>query len=150
MDATRGAQPHRSRLMRSAGAVGLALAVVAGGSIVAVRAQSPDASGAATGTKHVSILDRDMTDEEIAAAVAEEGGLVIANWTYTANDEIIKQFTQYVKDNYGADIAVTYEGTQAPNIYLTNLYTAQAAGNPAPYDVMNIEENYWADAMQHD
>jgi spermidine/putrescine-binding protein len=107
------------------------------------------ASAPAAATKHVSILNKDMTDEEIRAEVAKEGSIVIANWTYTANDEIIKQFTQYVKDNYGADIKVTYEGTQAPTAYLTSLYAAQAAGNAAPYDVMNIEENYWADAMQN-
>ena len=109
---------------------------------------SPAASG--TATKHVSIVNWDMTDEEIRAEVAKEGSIVIANWTYTANDEIIKQFTKYVKDNYGADIKVDYEGTQAPTTYLTNLYAAQKAGNPSPYDVMNIEENYWADAVAHD
>ena len=78
--------------------------------------ESPSAAGQAT--KHVSILNKDMTDEEIRAEVAKEGSIVIANWTYTANDEIVKQFTQYVKDNYGADIKVDYEGTQAPTTYL--------------------------------
>ena len=111
---------------------------------------APSAAGSAAATKHVSILNKDMTDAEIRAEVAKEGSIVIANWTYTANDEIVKQFTKYVKDNYGADIKVTYEGTQAPTTYLTNLYAAQKAGNPSPYDVMNIEENYWADAMGHD
>ncbi len=108
---------------------------------------APSAAGSTAATKHVSILNKDMTDAEIRAEVAKEGSIVIANWTYTANDEIVKQFTKYVKDTYGADVKVTYEGTQAPTVYLTNLYAALKAGNPSPYDVMNIEENYWADAM---
>ena len=52
-----------------------------------------------------------MTDEEIKAAIAAEGSLVVGNWTYTANDELVKQFQKYVKDTYGADIKLTYEGT---------------------------------------
>jgi spermidine/putrescine-binding protein len=101
-------------------------------------------------TKHVSILDRDLTDEQIRAEVAREGSLIVANWTYTANDTLVSQFTQYVKDTYGADIQFTYEGSQAPSTYLTNLYAARQGNNPAPYDVMAIEENYWAEAMDND
>lgn len=109
---------------------------------------TPAPSGGGGGpTKHVSILNKDMTDDEIKAEIKKEGSLVVANWTYTANDELVKQFTQYVKDTYGADIQFTYEGSQAPSTYLTNLYAAQKAGNPSPYDVMAIEENYWAEAM---
>ncbi|MBI3287050.1 MAG: extracellular solute-binding protein [Chloroflexi bacterium] len=100
-------------------------------------------------TVHVSILNRDMTRDEIVAAIQEEGGLVVANWTYTANDELVNQFQKYVRDSYGVNITLTYEGSQAPSTYLTNLYAAQAAGNPPPYDVMAIEENYWADAVAH-
>src|SRR5215813_423460 len=96
-------------------------------------AAAPSGGGA---TKHVSILNKDMTDDEIKAEITKEGSLVVANWTYTANDELVKQFTQYVKDTYGADIQFTYEGSQAPSVYLTNLYAAQKAGNPSPYDVM--------------
>lgn len=111
---------------------------------------TPAPTGSAGGpTKHVSILNKDMTDDEIKAEIKKEGSLVVGNWTYTANDELIKQFTQYVKNTYGADIKFDYEGTQAPTTYLTPLYAAQKAGNPSPYDVMAIEENYWADAMEH-
>jgi spermidine/putrescine-binding protein len=104
---------------------------------------------AAAGTKHVSIVNKDMTDDEIKAAVAQEGSLVVANWTYTANDELVKQFKAYVKTTYGADIQFTYEGSQAPSAYLTKIYAAQTGGNPSPYDVMAVEENYWSDAMSH-
>ena len=110
--------------------------------------QSPGAGGGAT--KHVAILNKDMTDAEIKAEIEKEGSLIVGNWTYTANDELVKQFTQYVKETYGADIEFTYEGSQAPSVYLTNLYAAQKAVNPAPYDVLAIEENYWAEAMAND
>ncbi|MBI3762485.1 MAG: extracellular solute-binding protein [Chloroflexi bacterium] len=108
---------------------------------------APSGGGGGGATKHVSILNKDMTDDEIKAEIKKEGSLVVANWTYTANDELVKQFKQYVKDTYGVDVEFTYEGSQAPSTYLTNLYAAQKAGNPSPYDVMAIEENYWAEAM---
>jgi spermidine/putrescine-binding protein len=139
-------------LVRSAArpwaAIGASVALLIVVSAGPLAAQSPSASGG--GTVHVSIVNQDMTHDQIAAAIAAEGSLIVGNWTYTANDELVKQFTQYVKDTYGVDIQFTYEGSQAPSTYLTNLYTAQRAGNPAPYDVLAIEENYWAEAMQND
>jgi spermidine/putrescine-binding protein len=137
----------------------IALVVTACSTPAATSAPSAPASGpasagappsAAAGTKHVAILNKDMTDDEIKAEIAKEGSLVVANWTYTANDELVKQFKEYVKTTYGADIQFTYEGSQAPNIYLQNLAAAKAGGNPAPYDVMAVEENYWADATDQD
>jgi spermidine/putrescine-binding protein len=129
-------------LASSGGAVASAIASAAG---------SPAASGsAAAGTKHVSILNKDMTDDEIKAEIAKEGSVVVGNWTYTANDELVKQFQKYVKDTYGADVTLTYEGSQQPSTYLTKLAAAKTGGNPAPYDVLAIEENYWADAMDQD
>jgi spermidine/putrescine-binding protein len=113
-------------------------------------ASSAASPSAAAGTKHVSILNKDMTDEEIKAAIASEGSVVVGNWTYTANDELTKQFQQFVKDTYGADITLTYEGTQQPSTYLTKLAAAKQGGNPAPYDVIAVEENYWADAVDQD
>ncbi len=110
-------------------------------------APASQAASAAAGTVHVSIVNKDMTPDDVKAAVAKEGSIVVANWTYTANDELVKQFKAYVKTTYGADIQFTYEGSQAPSVYLTNLYAAQKGGNPSPYDVMAIEENYWSEAM---
>ncbi|MCK6626895.1 MAG: extracellular solute-binding protein [Anaerolineae bacterium] len=98
----------------------------------------------------VSILNKEMTKAEIAEAIAAEGSVVVGNWTYTANDELVNQFQQYVKATYGVDVTLTYEGSQSPSVYLTNLYAAQKAGSAAPYDVLAIEENYWADAMKQD
>lgn len=89
-----------------------------------------------------------MTDDEIKAAIAKEGSLTVGNWTYAATDELVKQFQQYVKDTYGADIKLNYVGTQSPSEYLTKLAAAKQAGNPAPYDVIAVEENYWYDADQ--
>ena len=113
-------------------------------------ASAPTATGAApstaANTKHVAIVNKDMTDDEIKAAIAAEGSVVVGNWTYTANDELVKQFEKYVKDTYGADVKLTYEGTQQPSTYLTKLAAAKTGGNPAPYDVIAVEENYWADA----
>ena len=119
----------------------------AAGSPAAGSASAP--ASAPAGTVHVSIVNKDMTPDEVKAAVAKEGSLVVANWTYTANDELVKQFKAYVKTTYGADIQFTYEGSQAPSAYLTKIYAAQKGTNPSPYDVMAVEENYWSDAMSH-
>ena len=101
---------------------------------------------AAAGTKHVAIVNKDMTDDEIKAAIAAEGSLTVGNWTYSANDELVNQFQKYVKDTYGADIKLTYVGSQQPSEYLTKLAADQKAGNPARFDVIAVEENYWDDA----
>jgi len=98
----------------------------------------------------VSILNREMTREEIAEAIRQEGGLVVGNWTYTANDTLVTEFQDYVRETYGVEITLTYDGTQAPSVYLTNVYAAQRAGNPSPYDVLAIEENYWYEAIEQD
>ena len=125
-----------------------------GGTSAAPSASTAESSGAsasaAGNTKHVSILNKDMTDDEIKAEIAKEGSVVVGNWTYTANDELVNQFQQYVKATYGADVKLTYEGSQQPSTYLTKLAAAKTGGNPAPYDVLAIEENYWADAMDQD
>jgi ABC-type Fe3+ transport system substrate-binding protein len=116
----------------------------------AAPAAQPTAAAAAGGKLKVSILNKEMTMDEIKAEVQKEGSLVVGNWTYTATDELVKQFKQYVKETYGADIEFTYEGTQQPNTYLTKIYAAQKAGSPSPYDVLAVEENYWADMMAND
>ena len=153
---------HRSKRVavpRTIGVLLFAVALVLGAcSNTAPPASSGTGASAGTGggasagtggaaTKHVAILDKDMTDEEIKAAIATEGGLVVGNWTYSANSVLIDEFQKYVKATYGADVKLTYEGTQAPSEYLTKLAAASKGGNPAPYDVIAVEENYWADGV---
>jgi spermidine/putrescine-binding protein len=118
-----------------------------GGASPAVASSGAAGPSAGAATKHVSIVNKDMTDADIKAAIAAEGSVVVGNWTYTANDELVKQFEKYVKDTYGADVKLTYEGTQQPSTYLTKLAAAKGGSNPSPYDVIAVEENYWADAM---
>jgi spermidine/putrescine-binding protein len=152
---------HRSKRVavpRTIGVLLFAVALVLGAcSNAAPPASSGTGASAGTGggasagtgsaTKHVSILDKDMTDDEIKAEIAKEGGLVVGNWTYSANSVLIDEFQKYVKATYGADVKLTYEGTQAPSEYLTKLAAASKGGNPAPYDVIAVEENYWADGV---
>jgi ABC-type Fe3+ transport system substrate-binding protein len=112
-------------------------------------AASPATSpSAAATTLHVSIVNKDMTPDEVKAAIAAEGAVTVGNWTYDATKEIVNQFQKYVKDTYGADIKLTYVGTQQPSEYLTKLTADQKAGNKARYDVIAVEENYWYDASQ--
>lgn len=99
---------------------------------------------------HVSIVNQDMTKAEISAAIQKEGNVVVGNWTYTANTQLVEQFQKYVKDTYGVDVKLQYQATQQPSTYLTALYTALKAGNPSPYDVLAIEESYYYDAKKND
>ena len=143
---------HRSNRVtapRTIAALFFALALVAG----ACNTATPAASGGGAavtctgGQKHVSVTNICMTDDQIKAEIAKEGGLVVGNWTYSANSVLIDEFQKYVKATYGADVKLTYEGTQAPSEYLTKLAAASKGGNPAPYDVIAVEENYWADGV---
>ena len=143
---------HRNKRIaapRTIGVLLFAVALVAG----ACNTATPAASGGGAavtctdGQKHVSVTNTCMTDDQIKAEVAKEAGLVVGNWTYSANSVLIDEFQKYIKSTYGADIKLTYEGTQAPSEYLTKLAAASKGGNPAPYDVIAVEENYWADGI---
>ena len=127
-------------------------AVLLVGACSSTSSPAPGASGGGGGgaTKHVAIVNKDMTDDEIKAAVAAEGGLTVGNWTYTATDELVNQFQKYVKATYGADIKLTYVGSQSPSEYLTKLSAAKNSGSETPFDVIAVEENYWQDAMDQD
>lgn len=97
----------------------------------------------------VSIVNKTMTKQELADAIKAEGNVVVGNWTYTGNQQLIEQFQKYVKDTYGVDVKLDYQGSQSPSQYLTALYTALKANNPSPYDVMAIEEPYYFDAKKN-
>jgi spermidine/putrescine-binding protein len=132
----------------SAGGGASSPAASTGGGAPSASAAASPAGSPAAGTKHVAIVNKDMTDDEIKAAVAAEGSLTVGNWTYSATDEIVNQFEKYVKDTYGADIKLNYVGSQQPSEYLTKLAADQKAGSKASYDVIAVEENYWYDASQ--
>ncbi len=105
---------NKVRQLAAVAAVAVLSVLAVGASPGVAQEGSPGASGAPTscapppGTKHVAIVDKDMTDEEIAAAIKAEGGLTVGNWTYTANEELVNQFQKYVKDTYGVDITLNY------------------------------------------
>lgn len=129
-------------------ALGLSLPAIASVAAMAQDATpAPMTSPAQNGPVNVPIVGKDMTFDEIKAAIAEEGEVTVANWTYTATDALVKRFQDYVKAVYDVDIKLTYSGSQSPSSYLADLYTSVAAGDPAPHDVMAIEENYWAEVQ---
>jgi ABC-type Fe3+ transport system substrate-binding protein len=121
-----------------------------GGASAAPASAATGASGAAAGTKHVAILNQDMTDDQIKAEIKKEGGLTVGNWTYTATDELVDQFQKYVKATYGEDVKLTYVGSQSPSEYLTKLAAAKNSNSETPFDVIAVEENYWQDAVDQD
>ncbi len=136
----------RRRLVQRGAALGLSVSVLTGlVDRAAARQASPVASPPA-GDGTIPIVGRALSPDELRAEIDKEGEVTVGNWTYTANDTLVKKFQEYVKTTYGADVKLNYEASQAPSTYLTNLYTALQSGNPSPYDVMAIEENYWAEA----
>jgi spermidine/putrescine-binding protein len=103
-----------------------------------------------TGTTfNVSILGQQMTRDQVIAELKKEGEVNVANWTFTANDAIVGRFQDVVKADWGVDVKCNYLPSQEPSVYLTNLYTANKAGNPSPYDVMAIEEPYFVEAKSN-
>jgi hypothetical protein len=129
--------------------IALGLTVPAIKAVLASGAFAQDAtpSPAAGGPVHVSIVDKDMTFDDIKAAIAAEKEVNVGNWTYSANPQLIEQFQKYVKTVYDEDITLNYVGSQTPTTYLTDLYTAVDSGQESPYDVLAIEENYWAEVQ---
>ena len=133
----------RREIVRRGLALGLAMPAIG----AALRQVSAASVAAQEGPVQVSILNREMTPEEIVEAIRAEGEVNVGNWTYSANDTLIAQFEQHVSDTYGVDITLNYQASQAPSTYITNLYTALQSATPPSLDVMAIEENYWAEAM---
>ena len=107
----------------------------------------PPVSPAANGPVDVPIVGKSMSFDDIKAAIAAEGEVNVGNWTYKANDQLVKRFQDYVKTVYDVEVKLNYAASQTPQTYLTDLYTAVGSGDNAPYDVLAIEENYWADAQ---
>jgi spermidine/putrescine-binding protein len=137
----------RRQIVRAGLALGISGAAISTVLRNPVFAQDSNASPAADGPVNVPIVGQEMSFEDIQAAIESEGEVNVGNWTYTANDQLIERFRQYVSDVYGVNIRLNYGGTQSPSTYLTEVYTAVAAGDQAPYDVLAIEENYWAEVQ---
>jgi spermidine/putrescine-binding protein len=139
---------NRRAILARGMALGLSLPAIAS---VAAQAQdatpAPWSSPAQAGPVNVPIVGKDMTFDEIKAAIAEEGEVTVGNWTYTATDALVKRFQDYIKTVYDEDITLNYVGTQQPATYLADLFTTSAAGDPPTHDVMAIEENYWAEVQ---
>jgi spermidine/putrescine-binding protein len=133
----------RRDVVRHGIALGLSASAITA-ALSRISAQSVAAQGEAV---QVSILNKEMTADEIKAEIAKEGTVNVGNWTYTANDTLVAKFQEYVKSEFGADVKLNYVASQSPSTYLTELYTALQSGSPSPYDVMAIEENYWAEAQ---
>lgn len=129
-------------------ALGLSLPAIASVAALAQDATpAPMTSPAQNGPVNVPIVGKDMTFEDIKAAIAEEQTVTVGNWTYTANDQLVQRFQEYVKTVYDVDITLNYVASQQPATYITDLYTTAAAGSESTYDVMAIEENYWAEVQ---
>ena len=71
---------------------GIALGLGAPAIGVALGRVSAASVAAQDGPVQVSILNQDMTPDEIVAAIESEGEVNVGNWTYTANDTLIAKF----------------------------------------------------------
>lgn len=137
----------RRQIMRIGMALGLSGAMIESVLAMPAFAQDANASPAAGGPVNVPIVGKEMSFEDIKAAIAAEKEVNVGNWTYTASDQLIQRFQQYVQDVYGEKITLNYAQSQSPSTYLTELFTAVGSGNSSPYDVLAIEENYHAEVQ---
>ena len=137
----------RRQIIRAGAALGMSGAMIQSVLAMPAFAQDSAASPAAGGPVMVSLVGKEMTFDEIKAAIAEEKEVNVGNWTYTASDQLIQRFQEYVQDVYGEKITLNYAQSQSPSTYLTELFTAVGSGNSSPYDVLAIEENYHAEVQ---
>ena len=104
---------------------------------------TPGASPVASNV--VPIVGREMTADEIKAAIEAEGEVTVGNWTYTANRSARPTVPGLRQQTYGVEHHAQLRGSQTPSTYLTDIYTAvRRRAIDSPYDVLAIEENYWA------
>jgi spermidine/putrescine-binding protein len=98
----------------------------------------------------IPILNKFMSKDEVAAEIASEGKVSIANWTYWGliDSYFTPSLKKYIKDIYGVDVEVEFLGTQAAKGgWIVAVESALAAGQPVPFDLMHIEENFFAAAV---
>ena len=105
----------RRQVMRAGVALGLSGAMIE--SVLAMPAFAQDAasSPAASGPVNVPIVGKEMSFDEIKAAIAEEKEVNVGNWTYTASDQLVQRFQQYIADVYGEQIKLNYAQSQSPS-----------------------------------
>src|SRR4051812_38182258 len=97
----------RREIVRRGVALGLSATAIAA---ALSRAVETPASAQAGPTK-VSILNKEMTKDEITAEIQKEGEVNVGNWTYTANDTLVAKFQEYVKNTYGVDVKLNYQAS---------------------------------------
>src|SRR4051794_19339174 len=138
---------NRRQILRYGAMLGLSATAIQSVLAAGAFAQATPVSPAQAGPVNVPIVGKDMTFDDIKAAIQAEGEVNVGNWTYSANPQLIEQFQKYVKSVYDVDIKLNYTGSQTPTTYLTDLYAAVDSGSETPYDVLAIEENYWAEVQ---
>jgi ABC-type Fe3+ transport system substrate-binding protein len=118
-----------------------------------VTAQPPTLKAGWEGAKWIPIVNKKMTFKEVQEALKSEGKVTIANWTYwgLTETQFAPDLKQYVAELYDVDIEVEILGTQAAKGgFMFQLYSAYSAGLSAPYDVMHLESNFFAEALAKD
>lgn len=98
----------------------------------------------------IPIMNQFMSRDEVAAEIAKEKKVSIANWTYwgLVDSYFTPSLKKYVKDLYGVDIEVEFLGTQAAKGgWVVAVESALAAGEAPPFDLMHIEVNFFEDAV---
>jgi hypothetical protein len=98
----------------------------------------------------IPILNKFMTYDEVVEEIKKEGKVSIANWTYWGliDTYFTPSLKKYVKDIYGVDVEVEFLGTQAAKGgWVVAVESALAAGQPAPFDLMHLEVNFFEEAI---
>lgn len=98
----------------------------------------------------IPIMNQFMSRDEVAAEIAKEGKVSIANWTYwgLVDSYFTPSLKKYVKDLYGVDVEVEFLGTQAAKGgWVVAVESALASGGVPPFDLMHIEVNFFEEAV---
>lgn len=84
---------NRREVMKRGLALGLSIPAIH--SVFGNGASAQDATPAASNV--VPIVGKEMTADEIKAAIESEGEVTVGNWTYTANDQLIARFQDHIQ-----------------------------------------------------
>ncbi|HRA48880.1 MAG TPA: extracellular solute-binding protein, partial [Thermomicrobiales bacterium] len=122
---------------------------IAAQDVLAQSATPVPTSPAANAPVQVAIIDKRLTFDDLRAAIAAEGELVLASEYPEGQAAILQQFADYVAAVYSQEIAVTTLQETQDGDPMATVYADAGARSPSRIDVMATRKNHWFAARVH-
>ncbi|HQY30941.1 MAG TPA: hypothetical protein PK691_06630, partial [Thermomicrobiales bacterium] len=122
---------------------------IAAQDVLAQSATPVPTSPAANAPVQVAIIDKRLTFDDLRAAIAAEGELVLASEYPEGQAAILQQFADYVAAVYSQEIAVTTLQETQDGDPMATVYADAGARSPSRIDVMATRKDHWFAARVH-